>query len=148
MPKTRNLYDNNISIVFHQQKFTKDIALLIKRATELDVKLSFGEAYRTIDQQLLYYYGMNVRTEDKRLNLLSGKTRSKTLYSNHMKRLAVDFNFFINNKLTYTDPLIEELGQYWESLDMHNRWGGNFKGFYDAPHFERNIIVLNSRMVE
>jgi len=141
MPKTRILYDNNLSIVFHQQKFTKDIALLINRATELEVKLSFGEAYRTIDQQLLYYYGMNVRTEDKRLNLLSGKTRSKTLYSNHMKRLAVDFNFFINNKLTYTDPLIEELGQYWESLDKHNRWGGNFKGFYDAPHFERNMMV-------
>jgi len=141
MNKTRILHDNNLSIVFHQQKFTKDIALLINRATELEVKLSFGEAYRTIDQQLLYYYGMNVRAEDKRLNLLSGKTRSKTLYSNHMKRLAVDFNFFINNKLTYTDPLIEELGQYWESLDKHNRWGGNFKGFYDAPHFERNMKV-------
>jgi hypothetical protein len=37
------------------------------------------------------------------------------------------------------------LGDYWESLDENNRWGGDFNGndkkdgFIDAPHFERNI---------
>ena len=61
------------------------------------------------------------------------------MQSNHLKRLAVDFNFFIKGVLTYTDPLIEELGKYWVSLDPLNRRGGHFKNFYDAPHFERNV---------
>jgi hypothetical protein len=61
------------------------------------------------------------------------------MQSNHLKRLAVDFNFFIKGVLTYTDPLVEELGKYWESLDPLNRWGGHFRDFYDAPHFERNV---------
>lgn len=132
-------YTINMSLVLHQQQFTKDISLLIQKADNLGVKLTFGEAYRTVDQQLLYYYGMSIRPEDKRLSLLSTKSRSRTLYSNHLRRLAVDFNFFIVGILTYTDPKIEELGMYWESLNKHNRWGGNFKGYYDAPHFERNI---------
>ena len=128
-----------MDLLSNQQKFTKDIALLIHKASTIGVKLTFGEAYRTIDQQLLYFYGVNIRPEDKRLSLLSTKPRSKTLHSNHLRRLAVDFNFFVNDILTYTDPKIEELGMYWERLDERNRWGGNFKGFYDAPHFERNI---------
>ncbi len=103
-----------------QQKFTRDIAKLILKATEMGVELTFGEAYRTNDQQLLYYYGKTIRPEDKRLSLLSTTRRSRTLVSNHMQRLAVDFNFFIAGKLTYTDPKIEELGLYWESLDQHN----------------------------
>nr|WP_223154740.1 hypothetical protein [Campylobacter concisus] len=30
------------------------------------------------------------------------------------------------------------MGNYWESLNTLNRWGGNFKNFIDVPHFERN----------
>jgi len=32
---------------------------------------------------------------------------------------------------------LQELGDYWESLDSLNRWGGNWKTLYDFPHFER-----------
>ena len=122
-----------------QHKFTLDIAKLIIKAAAIGVELTFGEAYRTMDQQLLYYYGRTIKPLDGQLHLESANRKSRTMVSNHMKRLAIDFNFFINGKLNYTDPKIEELGRYWESLNQHNRWGGNFTGFYDSPHFERNI---------
>jgi len=123
----------------HQHNFTLDIAKLIIKANSMGVELTFGEAYRTIDQQLLYYHGMTINLANKQLKLEPANKKSHVMVSNHMKRLAIDFNFFINGILTYTDPKIEELGRYWESLNPKNRWGGNFKGFYDSPHFERNI---------
>jgi len=107
----------------HQQIFSKHIARLIHRAELLGIDLTFGEAYRTEYQQAEY-----LRTK-----------KSKTKFSNHLKRLAVDFNFFIDGKLVYKHPLIDNLGEYWESIDPLNRWGGNFKSIKDSPHFERNI---------
>jgi len=106
----------------HQREFTKHIGLLIEYAISMNIELTFGEAFRTKYQQEKY--------------LLDGK--SKTLKSNHLKRLAVDFNFFIDDKLTYTHPRLELLGVYWEELSELNRWGGFWK-FKDTPHFERNI---------
>lgn len=107
----------------HQQTFTANIAKLINHALVLGIDLTFGEAFRTREQQEIYFK--------------NGK--SKTMNSNHLRRLAVDFNFFIEGKLTYKHPRITELGKYWESLHPMNRWGGNFKNFYDAPHFEMNV---------
>ena len=129
----------SISLVQHQQVFSQNVAMLILRANTLGVNLTFGEAYRTLDQQKLYFHGKSVRPEDNKLELISVAKRTKTMSSNHLNRLAIDFNFFINGVLTYTHPLVYELGRYWESLDSLNRWGGNFKDFFDAPHFERNI---------
>ncbi len=109
----------------HQQEFTRDIANLIDFAYCLGIGLTFGGAYRTIEQQKIYFE--------------SGE--SKTMNSNHLKRLAVDFNFFINGKLTYDKEKIKPLGDYWENLSTFNRWGGYFKSYKkgDTPHFERNI---------
>ena len=129
----------------HQQIFTQNIALLILKANSLGVNLTFGEAFRSVDQQLLYFHGFTVRPEDVRLELISSSKRSRTLNSNHLKRLAVDFNFFVGGVHTFTNPVVEELGKYWESLDPLNRWGGNFKKFYDAPHFERCIPLPSRR---
>ncbi len=106
-----------------QQIFTQNISQLILKANSLGINLTFGEAFRTEYQQREY--------------LRTGK--SKTMNSNHLKRLAVDFNFFINGRLVWEHPLITELGEYWESINEKNRWGGNFKNFKDTPHFERNI---------
>ena len=105
-----------------QQIFTQNISQLILKANSLGINLTFGEAFRTEYQQREY--------------LRTGK--SKTMNSNHLKRLAVDFNFFINGRLVWEHPLITELGEYWESINEKNRWGGNFS-FKDTPHFERNI---------
>lgn len=124
----------------HQQIFTQNVGLLIIKANSLRVNLTFGEAYRTMDQQDLYYHGKTIRFEDYHLELISAKKRTNTLNSYHLKRLAVDFNFFINGRLTYSHPLVRQLGSYWEKLDPLNRWGGHFTDFYDAPHFEMAIV--------
>ena len=106
-----------------QQIFVQQIARLILFANSRGINLTFGEAFRTKEQQEIYFKD----------------GRSKTMDSKHLQRLAVDFNFFINGKLTYEKEKLTELGAYWESMDVKNRWGGNFAKFCDVPHFERNI---------
>ncbi len=56
-----------------------------------------------------------------------------------MKRCAMDFNVFVDGKLTWDKEVIRPLGEYWESLNAKNRWGGNFKSFIDVPQFERYV---------
>lgn len=110
-----------------QRIFTYNIACLIHFAyDQLGIELTFGEAYRTKEQQKIY--------------VEQGK--SQTMNSNHLNRLAVDFNFFVNGKLTYDWEVVKPLGDYWESLHPKNRWGGDWNkngikdGFIDTPHFE------------
>lgn len=103
--------------------FTKHIAYLVFFANSIGIGLTFGDAFRSQFQQDEY-----VRT---------GKSRTKN--SNHLVRLAVDFNFFIKDELIYDKERLQKLGDYWESLyEGINRWGGNFKEFIDTPHFEAN----------
>lgn len=103
--------------------FSLNIADLIHFANSKSIGLTFGEAYRTEFQQAEH--------------LRTGK--SKTMNSNHLRRLGVDFNFFIDGKLTYNKKTLQDLGDFWESLHPSNRWGGNFKSFIDTPHFEMNF---------
>jgi|TARA_R110000823_G_scaffold309594_3_gene433962 hypothetical protein len=113
----------------HQRTFTQNIGQLICRANELGLGLTFGEAYRTTEQQLLYVQSR----------------KSQTMSSNHLRRLAVDFNVFKDGNLTYAWEDIKPLGDYWETLHPANRWGGDWNkndikdGFIDTPHFEMNI---------
>ena len=111
-----------MSLSKEQRAFTKDIASLIAYADMIGIELTFGHAYRDLETQ-------------KRL---VAKGLSKTLNSYHLKRLAVDFNFFIDGKLTYKKEDVKELGIFWESLNPKNRWGGFWK-FVDTPHFERRV---------
>lgn len=67
---------------------------------------------------------------------------SKTMDSKHLKSVAIDLNFFINDKYTTRKEDIEKYGIFWESLHESNRWGGYFKGFGkdgDSGHFEMNV---------
>lgn len=113
----------------YQRVFTRNVGCLIEFAFNQGLELTFGEAYRTNEQQLIYYQ--------------TGK--SQTMNSNHLKRLAVDFNVFKNGNLTYDWDTYKILGDFWETLDPKNRWGGDWNkndikdGFIDAPHFEMNL---------
>lgn len=113
----------------YQQIFTFNVACLIHHAYTLGIKLTMGEAHRTDEQQRLYVQ----------------QKKSQTMDSNHLRRLAIDFNFFIDGKLTYEWEDIKPLGDYWVSLHEKNRWGGDFNkngkkdGFIDTPHFEMNV---------
>ena len=110
-----------MSLVVEQAEFMKHVSIIIAYAFRNGIALTGGELFRTNEQQ--------------QIHLRNGK--SKTKYSRHQDRLAIDFNFFINGELTYKHPLITQMGEYWESLSVYNRWGGNFKTFKDTPHFER-----------
>ena len=112
-----------MSLSQEQAAFLLDACKLIQYATEQGWTVTGGELYRTPEQQEIY--------------LKTG--RSKTMASNHLKRCAIDLNFFKNGQLTWDKQQLAPLGQYWESLNPKNRWGGNFKSLIDVPHFERNV---------
>jgi hypothetical protein len=126
-----------------QQVFSKNIAYLIIQADLLGIDLTFGDAYRSNSQILLNFFGYKVvKGGLLGIKLIKHKKLSKTLNSQHAKRLAVDFNYFINGKLTYKYEDIKKLGEFWVCLNPLNRWGGDFNkngkkdGFIDTPHFE------------
>ena len=124
----------------HQSKFTHDKAKLILYAFDLGIQLTDGEAYRTVDQQYLYFKGKKIGNNGL---LEDAPKKSWTMNSMHLKRLAQDFNFFMlkadgTRELTYDVDVLKPLGEYWESLDELNHWGGFWKN-KDAPHFERTV---------
>ncbi|MFG6485271.1 glycoside hydrolase family 19 protein [Roseateles sp. BYS78W] len=113
-------------LVREQSVFLLQVCELVKKASELGFSASAGELYRTPEQQ-----AMHVRNG-----------RSTTMASQHLKRLAIDLNFFRDapdgRPLLISDvETLRPIGQYWESLDAANRWGGNWTNFKDTPHFER-----------
>ena len=112
-----------MSLVKEQAAFLLDVARLINKATELGFVVTGGELARTPEQQAIY-----VKTG-----------RSKTMQSIHLKRCAIDLNFFKDGQIIWDKGILAPLGAYWESLHPKNRWGGNFKSLVDCPHFERNV---------
>lgn len=110
-----------------QRQFTARVAELVRFAFSNGLELTFGEAYRTEEQQ--------------RLHLQSGKTR--TMASPHRDRLAVDLNLFIGGKYVTDGEAYRPLGEKWEALG--GKWGGRFglrpheygtRIGWDANHFE------------
>ena len=112
-----------MSLVAEQAAFLLDAAKLIQFATQEGFVVTGGELARTPEQQAIY-----VKTG-----------RSKTMNSIHLKRCAIDLNFFKDGKLIYDIKQLQIVGNYWESLHPNNSWGGNWKSFKDVPHFERRV---------
>ena len=110
-------------LVNEQAEFLLDAVKLILKATEMGFTLTGGELYRTLEQQQIHFKN----------------GRSKTMKSNHLRRCAIDLNFFKDGKLIYDKTLLQPIGDYWESLNPKNRWGGNWHSLVDVPHFERNV---------
>lgn len=105
-----------------QAAFLIDFCKLVQYCTEtLGWKVTAGELWRPVEMQRIY-----VQTG-----------RSKTMESKHLIRLAGDLNFFIAGTFVCTVEDIKPAGDYWESLNPKNFWGGNFNTFKDVPHFER-----------
>ena len=65
----------------------------------------------------------------------------------HLKRLAIDINFFYGEYYLFSDKtrkdedfkLVEPIGEYWESLNKANVWGGRWAKPYDPYHFENKF---------
>jgi len=112
-----------MSLMKEQAAFLLDICLLIEHATNEGFVVTGGELARTPEQQAIY-----VKTG-----------RSKTMDSIHLKRCAMDLNFFKDGQIIWDKKILEPIGLFWEQLYPKNRWGGNFKSLVDCPHFERNV---------
>jgi peptidoglycan L-alanyl-D-glutamate endopeptidase CwlK len=112
----------------HQEVFAVQFAALLRKAWDMGYSVRIGEVQRPIEMQELY-----VKTG-----------RSKTMDSMHLKKCAADLVLLRDGKVC-DRAQIKPLGDWWESLDPLNRWGGNWRGavdsgksnFVDAPHFER-----------
>jgi len=112
-----------MSLVDEQAAFLLDFCRLVHYCTvTLKWRVTSGELMRPVEMQKIYVQN----------------GRSKTMNSNHLKRLAGDLNFFIDGKYICTYEDIKPAGDFWEALSSKNRWGGNFNNFKDVPHFERN----------
>lgn len=116
-----------MSLREEQSAFAKDVLKLLSFTFNQGYDVTFGEVLRTEEQQALY--------------IASGK--SKTSNSMHLKKCAIDLNFFKDGVLVDTP---KEVGNFWQSLNEKNRWGGSWRGLIesgkstwkDEPHFERN----------
>lgn len=113
-------------LVREQSVFMLQLGELLRKAGEQGFAVAGGELYRTPEQQAFY--------------IQSG--RSSTMSSQHLKRLAIDLNFFRDGtdggaQLVSDVEALRPLGQFWEGLDPANRWGGNWGSFKDLTHFER-----------
>lgn len=122
-----------------QGRFALDISRFIKFAFDNDFILTFGEAYRTKEQQEIHFKA----------------GRSKTMNSKHMDRLAVDFNIFKGGRMLFGDKqkmkedleAAKPLGFYWMELSPNNTWGADFnknfdvldESFSDPYHFQTSL---------
>jgi len=110
-----------MSRVQEQAAFLLDVTSLIRFATEEGFVVTGGELERPIEMQ--------------KLHVQAG--RSTTMNSYHIKRLAIDLNFFLKGVYVCDKETLQKIGAYWESLNPKNSWGGNWSSFKDVPHFER-----------
>lgn len=98
-----------------QSLFVYFISGLIQFAYEKGYELTLGEGYRS-------------KEEAARLAKLGVGIPN----SLHGKRLAIDFNLFINGKYQTTTKAHQPLGEFWELLHPLCRWGGRFG---DGNHY-------------
>ncbi len=115
-----------MGLVDDQDRFLADVARLVIHARDLGFVVTGGELFRTPQQQALH--------------LRAGRSRS--MDSQHLRRLAIDLNFFVRRgdrlSLCVDREALKPLGDFWEALTPGaNRWGGNWQSFKDTPHFER-----------
>ncbi len=105
-----------------QWEFLKDLKMLLNFIEMKGYSATGGELQRTLEQQQMY------------VNM----GRSKTLNSRHIQKLAIDLAIFDQQGNWLQDKnRLQMFGDYWESLNDENSWGGNWKTFLDTPHFER-----------
>jgi len=114
---------SKLPLVPQQHAFLQDVAKLIVFAAEQGFYVTGGELFRTPEQQQIYV----------------STGRSKTMNSNHLRRLAIDLNFIKDGKLIYDIPMLTPIGEYWQSLSSKNSAGMFWKSFKDVPHFERRV---------
>ena len=116
-----------------QSLFLKNFALLVLWAFDNGYELTGGELLRTEDQQLLYFEGQSLKKIGSDLKLLKAEKKSKTMDSDHLKKLAVDINLFIDGKYVTDKESYKPLHDYWKSLHPDNYSG--YEWNWDYNHY-------------
>ena len=80
-----------------------------------------------------------LRTLERQKQLVS-EGFSQTLKSKHLTGHAVDLGCIVDGKITWDKQHYVTLSlavkKAAEELRINIRWGGDFKSFFDGPHFE------------
>jgi peptidoglycan L-alanyl-D-glutamate endopeptidase CwlK len=80
-----------------------------------------------------------VRTPERQQQLVK-EGKSQTLRSKHLIGRAVDVAAFVNGKVSWEKEhyvkIAKAFKQAAKELNVNIRWGGDFKSFFDGPHFE------------
>ena len=103
----------------------EDLVAVVKRAIEItEIDFSVTEGIRTLDRQ----------TE------LFKKGLSKTMKSKHLIGRAVDLVAYVDGKVSWEKedyyPIALAMERAAIELNVKIKWGGDFKNFFDGPHFE------------
>lgn len=105
-----------MNLSMKQQIFAVNVAKLILHINEAGFSCTFGEAWRTPEMAQIY--------------AANGKGIKNSL---HCIRLAVDLNLWKDGVYLTKTEAWKPFGEYWESLNQLNRWGGSFG---DGNHLE------------
>ena len=83
--------------------------------------------------------GEGIRTLERQKQLVA-EGKSKTMESKHLIGHAVDLWVFKNGAITWDKQSYLDFAPYMKQaakeLNTPIRWGGDFKSFFDGPHFE------------
>ena len=81
-----------------------------------------------------------VRSPERQQELVA-KGFSRTLKSKHLTGHAVDLAAFVDGKVTwekeYYFKIADAMKKAAKEQNIAIQWGGDFKSFFDGPHFER-----------
>ena len=107
-----------------QELFMRLLPRLIDHAHALGFDLRGGDLFR--DARLHGAYGVQLEAAGE-------FTPYSSANSNHKNKCAIDLNLFKDGVYLTTTKDHQELGEFWDALDPHTRWGGAYD---DANHYE------------
>jgi peptidoglycan L-alanyl-D-glutamate endopeptidase CwlK len=80
-----------------------------------------------------------LRTPERQKQLVN-EGFSQTLKSKHLTGHAVDLGALVNGTISWDKQhyrtIADAMKKSAEELKINIRWGGDFKSFFDGPHFE------------
>jgi peptidoglycan L-alanyl-D-glutamate endopeptidase CwlK len=80
-----------------------------------------------------------LRSPQRQQQLVS-EGKSQTLKSKHLTGHAVDLAAIVDGKISWDKPYYFQLAEVMKKVaadqNVKIRWGGDFKSFFDGPHFE------------
>ena len=80
-----------------------------------------------------------LRGKDRQRELLEAG-KSRTMNSRHLTGHAIDVAAFVDGAVSWDEEHYAALSVHFlaaaERLGVQLEWGGNFRGFFDGPHFQ------------